>query len=130
VAIKCLPEEIKKQIDTFQKIPTDSPQKTKTYNQILDQIKLCKQENLYVDELEQLQKILTKSYYAAFNIFIIDSWDNNKFAQLPQNIVTKLGNIFFLTNPNSFYIGGTSGALIGFISEQIPGKFVNLSSIQ
>lgn len=129
MAINCLPSDIKKQIDTFQKIPTDSPQKTKTYNKILQQIQLCKKENLYIDELNQLQKILTKSYYAAFNIFIIDSWNNNKIASIPENTINKLGKIIYLKKSNSFFIWGTSGAIIWLINQQIPWKFINLNNL-
>jgi len=123
--INCLPSDISKEIDLFQKIPADSPKKNEKYKQILNQIKQCKAENLFVNELNKLEKILTKTYYSNFNIIIIDHWWDKLLTSIPSKQFKQLWKVLYFYYNGKFFIGWSSGSIINFVNKNLPGKFVN-----
>jgi hypothetical protein len=56
----------------FQRIPADSDEKIKKYNEILSKLDLLDEKKKRTFDVKELRKIIEKEYYKGFNIVLFN----------------------------------------------------------
>lgn len=123
-AISCDSADISKQIETFQKIPVDSPKKVEVYQDLLKQIKFCKEEGFSVVDMNKLEKTLNTVYFQSFNIFFVNNRSDKLVVSIPKDILNKLGNLIWLIYNKKFFVPWDKAILFGLVNKEILGKLI------
>lgn len=117
-------EDIKKEIAAFQKLDPTSDEKGVKYNTIIKELQRIQQEGKWVNDVQQLKKILDTEYLQWFNIILFDSLQDQlvyTFSSLEQSTLGKPLQVFF---QKWLYVAGKQWSLLSAISNDIRGTVV------
>ncbi|HMT01402.1 MAG TPA: hypothetical protein PKC14_03685, partial [Candidatus Absconditabacterales bacterium] len=117
-------EEIKKEIAIFQKLDSASDDKIQKYQDIMDNLTLLEKNNKRPNDVVELKKILNIEYSKGFNIIVLNDLSADQIISFNDQEIQGLGtptSIVFDRNPS---VGGTNGALLSIVNNDIRGSLV------
>ncbi len=122
-------EDIQKDISLFQRIPADSDEKIKKYNEILSKLDLLDEKKKRTFDVKELRKIIEKEYYKGFNIVLFNQ--DNGFGEpiytfSPQE-KSIMWEVHMLAWRNGLFVWGTQGALVGAVNETLRWTLASIS---
>ena len=117
-------EDIKKEIDYFKRLDPAAEEKITKYNAIIAKIKLLEDNKKLPNDVAELKKILNEEYAKGFNITtisnLIDSQYIKKIYDLTETDLKTIGKPLSVNfGKNNLNIGGTAGAVIGGVSNDV-----------
>lgn len=119
-------DDLKKDIDVFRKIWSDSDEKAKKYVSINDNISCLERENKWPYDVQDLKKILDNEYYRGFNIVRVDTIVNDRIYSFDDAEKTALWQILRLEYQKSmgYSIAWTDASVLGAYSDTVKWKTV------
>lgn len=117
-------DDIKKEIAEFQKLDIASEEKGVKYNALLKELERIKQEWKWVNDVEQLKKILDTEYLQGFNIVILDSLKDQMVYEISSLEKSVIGTPLQLFYKKGIYIAGSQWWILWGISTEIKGTAV------
>lgn len=125
-------DDIKKEINVFQSLDTNSDEKGKKYKEINEKLDFIKSQWKRIDDVLALKKIIQNKYYEGFNIISVTNlndidWEFKSIYPFTSNETKILWTPHSLFYERGFYIWGTKWALIKGINKDIIGTPISYS---
>ena len=130
-------EDIKKDIYMFQSLDPTSDEKWVKYHEIMQKLDMLESKGRWLEDVAQLRTILQSDYHKGFNIIYINNMTqfDDTAAGIKSQILTfnsmeqeRMGSLLALEWGNNLYIGGTQGAMISAINDNMRGTLMEYSS--
>lgn len=119
-------EDIKEEIQEFDRIASDSDEKLKKYNTIQQKISILESQNKQQFDVIELKKILEMKYFKWFNTTLFASMNEfgnslYQFSDQEKDMLWDVKNIFW---KNGIFVAGDKGVLLNAINQTARGILV------
>lgn len=121
---------IREDIEHFEKLAPTSPEKSRYYKKITDNLTLLKTKWMWLEDVRKLEKVVEKKYLDGFNVLSMTDIDHNIDIVPVYDFSTQeketMGSIkMLLHDGESYHVAGSQWAMLGGINEDIRGTLVN-----
>lgn len=130
-------EDIKKDIYMFQSMDPTSDEKWVKYHEIMQMLDLLESKGRWLEDVSQLRTILQSDYHKWFNIIYINSMTqfDDDASGIKSQVLTfnsmekeRMGDLIALERGRNLYIGGTRGAMISAVNDNMRGTLMEYST--
>ncbi|AHB41053.1 hypothetical protein P148_SR1C00001G0246 [candidate division SR1 bacterium RAAC1_SR1_1] len=127
-------DDIKKDIVLFKSMDPTGDEKAMKYQEIVNKITILEKRGRWIEDLQQLQKILKADYYKGFNIITVNNLSQfddpvlgRKTTLMSFNTSEKstLGELSKIEYAKDILIAGSKAALLGVVNENSRGSLVS-----
>ena len=112
-------DDIKRDIDAFEKISADSPNKIEKYQEIMKKLKALESNNIQSLDVVTLQNKMEANFYEWFNVKFISKQDGllENLYKFDENQLSTLWDIEWFGRTNKIHVYGKKGTLLYIINQ-------------
>ncbi|MDD3262517.1 MAG: hypothetical protein PHR61_01615 [Candidatus Absconditabacteria bacterium] len=126
-------DDIKKDIVLFKSMDPTGDEKAMKYQEIVNKITILEKRGRWVEDLQQLQKILKADYYKGFNIITVNNLSQFDDPVLGKKTTlinfntsekSKLGDLRSIEYSKDILVAGSKASLLGVVNENSRGSLI------